>query len=123
MEAERFSEKKIVTDLDALGQSPGFVRLHGKDHQIKPIEVLEFFNFAEALARIKTLEAEKEVTLPQLVDGYYGLISPICPSIGKEDIRKCSMPQIAALMNMIQSHVTGGLTDEKKKTLGMRPLN
>lgn len=117
-QAERFQErKKVVTDLDAIIQSPGFVRLHGKEHKINPIEVGEFFAFANAIANIKSIEVKDKITFDELIDSYYQLIFPVCPSITKEDIKKCTQSQIAALMSMIQSHVTGGLTDEKKKNL------
>ncbi len=122
METGHFNSKRVVTDLDAILQSPGHVRLHGKEHEIQPVLVGEFFAFANALAAIKDIEKRDKITLHELVDAYYGLIFPICPTITKEDILKSSQAQIAALMSMIQSHVLGGLTDEKKKMMAS-PLN
>lgn len=124
MEAEAFKEhKKIVTDLDAILGSPGHVKLHGKVHEIKPILVGEFFAFANALASIKAIEVKDKITLEELVDAYYQLAFPVVPTLSKDDIRNASQSQIAALMNLIQSHVTGGLTDEKKKMMMAGQLN
>ena len=117
MGAERFNSNRVVTDLDAILQSPGFVRLHGKDHEINPILVGEFFAFANAIAHIKDMEKRDSISMTELVDAYYGMIFPVCPTITKDDILKCSQSQIAALMNVVNAHVTGGLTDEKKKAI------
>lgn len=124
MGAERFkanNSQQIVTDLDAVLESPGCVKLHGKEHEIKPVLVGEFFAFANAIAQIEQLKASESVDIDQVVNGYFGVISPICPTITKEDIRRCSASQISALMNLVQEHVMGKLTDEKKKILMMNP--
>lgn len=120
--AERFMAKtdappKVVQDLDAIIQESTAVKLHGKVHEIKPVLVQEFFILANALAAIKQMEASDKVTLDQIVDGYYGIISAVAPTITKEDIRQCSQSQISALLQHVLEHVNGKITDEKKKTL------
>ncbi len=125
MFAERFRAKKKaegpVTDLDAVMESPGSVRLHGKEHQIKPVLVGEFFAFANAMAGVEALRAEPKVTVEQIVDAYYGIIYPIIPTIEKDDIRKCTPSQVSGLLSLVNLHVTGKLTDEKKKSLKLDP--
>lgn len=116
---EKFKNKNsvhsVVTDLDAILESPGYVRLHGKTHTIKPVLVEEFFAFANALAAIKQIEGTEKVTVDDLVDAYWGIISPVCPTITKEDIRACTQAQVAALVQLVTDHTTGRLTEEKKK--------
>ena len=103
MEAEHFKTNapKIVRDLDAILQSPGHVRLHGNIHEIKPIEVQEFFVFANALAEIREIEKREKITLDELVGSYFSLISPVCPTITKEDILKSTQEQVAELVKII----------------------
>ena len=107
----------LVADLDAIVQGDVRVRLHGRDHVIRPIEVAEFFQLSSALARIKGIEAAEKVTVEQIIDAYHGLISSVAPTVSKDDLRACSHAQIAAFLQVVIDHVTGGLTDEKKKAL------
>jgi hypothetical protein len=124
--AERFASKKpsarVVTDLDAIIREPIAVTLHGKTHVIKPVLVEEFFSLSNALAAISDIAGADKVTLDEVIDGYYGVISSVCPTITKSDIRQSSHSQIAALLQLVMDHVSGGLTDEKKKALGMTPI-
>lgn len=124
--AERFkaqgaSAPNVVTDLDAILESPGAVKLHGEMHRIEPVLVSEFFVFANALASVQALQARETVTIDEIVDAYWALINPICPTITREHIRKCSAAQVTGLLNLVQEHVMGKLTDEKKKALMLNP--
>jgi hypothetical protein len=113
---------KLVADLDAIVQETVSVRLHGRTHTIRPIEVAEFFQLSNALARIRGIEAADKVTFDQILDAYHGLISSVAPTVTKDDLRKCSHAQIAAFLQVVIDHVTGGLTDEKKKALKAQML-
>lgn len=121
--AEKFKQKgneeKVVTDLDAIIESPGFVRLHGKTHEIKPVLVQEFFAFANGLAAIQGIDKREKVTTEDLVEAYWGIIFPIVPTISKEDIRNCTQGQVAALVQLVTDHTMGKLSDSKKKLLAM----
>lgn len=122
--AEKFKAKKapkVVTDLDAIVRDPIAITLHGKTHTIKPVLVEEFFALSNALAIVKELGLRDKLTLDEVIDGYYGVIYAVCPTITREDIRACSQSQIAALLKLVIEHVSGGLTDEKKKMMGMLP--
>lgn len=119
--AEGASAPKVVTDLDAILESPGAVRLHGEMHKIEPVLVSEFFAFANALALVQELQARESVTVDEIVDAYWGLINPVCPTITREHIRKCTAAQVTGLIALVQEHVMGKLTDEKKKALMANP--
>lgn len=108
---------KVVKDLDAIVQESTAVTLHGNVHEIRPVLVSEFFALANAMASVKSLEKREKVTIDEIVSAYYGIISAVCSTITREDILKCTQSQLAALMQHIMDHITGGLTDEKKKTL------
>lgn len=118
---ERFSENKLIRDFDAITKSPGSVRLHGKEHEIRPVTVGEWFAFAHAIQEVSSLEKREKVTLDEIVSAYFGIIQPYLPSITRQDIRDCSQAQVSALVDMITCHVTGKLTDEKKKSLMGQP--
>ena len=116
--AEKFKAKKapkVVTDLDAIVRDPIAITLHGKTHTIKPVLVEEFFALSNALAIVKELGLRDKLTLDEVIDGYYGVIYAVCPTITREDIRACSQSRIAALLKLVIEHVSGGLTDEKKR--------
>lgn len=121
--AERFNGNRIVTDLDAIIGKAGFVKLHGKEHEIHAVLVEEFFAFANAIANIENLKSQKGITHSEYVNAHYEIIFPVCPTVTKEDINKCTISQLAAFVNLVNLHVTGGLTDEKKKTMMKRPQN
>ena len=124
--AEYFKTKaspKVVTDLDAIVKDSIAVKLHGKTHMIKPILVEEFFAISNALALVSDLQKREKITLEDLIDGYYGVIFAVCPTITKDDIRACSHSQVAAFLKRVISHVSGDLTeDEKKKIMGMATI-
>jgi hypothetical protein len=104
-----------VQDIDAIIEKPEYIKLHGVVHEIKPVLVNEFFALANALARLNNLTAQKEINLDDLVDTYFGLIRSVCPTIEKEDIRKCTNAQVAAILQKVYDHVNG-ISGEKKKT-------
>jgi hypothetical protein len=106
-----------VVDLDAIIQESQWVRFHGKVHEIKPIEVGEFFALANGFANIEAMMKKEQVTTDEIVNAYYGIIMPVCPTITKEMIRSSSAAQVAALIQFVKDHIDGRVTDEKKKTL------
>lgn len=119
--AERFREKKPranvpVIDLDAICETEQYVQLHGKTHVIKPVLLEEFYALANAWAGIQMLTKEEKVTHKQMVDAYYSVIMPICPSITVEDLQKCTAAQLSALLQLVIDHQNGRQIDEKKKT-------
>lgn len=119
--AENFKANKapkVVTDLDAIIRDPIAVTLHGKTHTIKPVLVEEFFALSNAMATVKDISNRDKITLDEVINGYYGVISAVCPTITREDIRACSHSQISAFLKIVIEHVSGGLTDEKKKDDG-----
>lgn len=114
---DKFNPKKTVLDLDAIIEKSQYVRFQGKVHEIKPILVEEFFSFANSLAAIQEMKNAEKVTVDMLVEAYYSLIYPACPTVTKDMIRASSHAQIYALIQFVLDHVSGRMTDEKKKTL------
>lgn len=118
MDARPSQEERVVQDLDSLVEKSSYVRLHGKNHEIKPILVSEFFELANALAEIKKLENKTDFSLNDVVDSYFSLFMPLIPTITKDDICNSSHAQIAALLSHVMDHIQGrGHTEEKKKIL------
>lgn len=109
--------KNVVVDLDAIVEKTQYVKFHGKVHEVKPIEVGEFFVMANALASIEMLKKTEKPTVDDVVNAYYGVIMPACPSITRAMIREATHAQVSALLKFVLDHTNGRITDEKKKTL------
>lgn len=111
-------KNKVVLDIDSIVSESQFVRLHGKVHEIKPVLVAEYFLLANSMATVSELVNRKgAIVLDEMVDAYYGVISSVCPTITKKDIRACSHMQVAQLYQFVMDHISGRISDEKKKTL------
>lgn len=107
----------LVADLDALlDESIGF-RLHGKDHDIRPISAKEFFKFTNAYARLSELSETKEIPAEKLIEGYYEVFSSVCDTITLEDVKQMSLAQVGALFQLIIETVSGRAQVDQKKTL------
>lgn len=107
----------LIADLDEIVQGKSRIKLHGKFHQVNPILVEEFFALSGAFAKIRAIEEAEKPSLEDLIDGYYSIIFPTIPTIAKDDLRECSHSQLAALLQTVLNHITGGLTPEKKKEI------
>jgi len=91
------------------------VRFQGITHEIKPIEVREFFVLAEGLAQVQKLKQSEKISNDMLIDAIYAVLFPCAPTITKEMIRCATLPQISALLQFVLDHVNGRLSGEEKK--------
>lgn len=108
---------KPVVDLDAIVSESQYVKFMGMTHELKPILVGEFFALANAYADVQSKISAPEINMDQIIDCYYSMIFPVIPSVTKQMIKDASHSQIAALIAFVQDHVSGKVTDEKKKTM------
>lgn len=116
--AERFTPKPggTVVDLDAIIAESHFVRFQGETHEIRPVDVGSFLVMANGWAEVERLRGADKITLDEIVNAYWGVINPVCPTISKEMIRAATHAQISALLSYVKDCVNGR-GDEKKKQM------
>jgi len=107
----------MVADLDAMISQTVRFRLLGRDHEIEPLSVQQFMKFASAYSKVLVLQEQDVVTPDELVEAYYNLVSSVCKSVSREDIKKMSQQQVAALFQIMVDLHTGRLFADEKKTL------
>jgi hypothetical protein len=112
-------EMPVVSDLDAMIADPVPFRFGGKVHKIKPISVMEFYKYTNALSELMKLKERNDVTATEMLDGYFSLFNSVCDTITHKDIESMSAAQIAALFKLTVDSITGASqvspVDEKKK--------
>lgn len=113
---QRYTEAatQSVADLDALLVEPVSFKLHGKMHTINPLSVEQFMLLSSALVEIVDLQKKEGLTSDELIERYYGLVTSVCDTVTKDDIREMSQQQVSALFNLIIETITGKLFVEKK---------
>ena len=121
--AERFQPKPngTVVDLDAIISETHYVRFQGKTHEILPVDVGSFLVLANGWAEVERLKAADKVTLDEIIDAYWGVINPVCPTISKAMVRSATHAQVSAVIAFVQECVNGRVTDEKKKQMKLIP--
>jgi hypothetical protein len=111
----------IVSDLDAMVAVSVPFRFNGKIHNIKPISVLEFYQYTQALGKLVELKDAEKVSGEELVDCYFNLFKAVCDTITHQDIEKMSTSQASALFALTLDCVTGKAQadqeNEKKKPI------
>lgn len=124
LKARRDQNVNVVSDLDAMVASPVPFRVHKKVHYIKPISVIEFYKFTNALAGLQNSKNLESITADDLVELYFELFHSICDTITHEDVARLSSSQLAALLKLAVDSVTGSAqTDDylKKKVNLAKP--
>lgn len=111
------SAAQAVADLDALLVEPVSFKLHRKVHLINPLSVEQFMHLSASLVDIMDLQKKQGLTSEELIDKYYALVSSVCSTVTKDDIREMSQQQVAALFNLIMETITGKVFAEKKTLL------
>lgn len=110
----------VVSDLDSMVAESVPFRFNGKVHNIKPISVLEFYQYTKALGKLVELKDAERVTGEELVDCYYNLFKSVCDTITHQDIEKMSTSQASALFALTMDCVTGKAhaeQEQKKKPI------
>ncbi len=117
--AERFQPKTngTVVDLDAIISETHYVKFQGDTHEILPVDVGSFLVIANGWAEIERLKSANKITLDEVVNAYWGVINPVCPTITKVMVRSATHAQIAALLSYVSDCVNGRVTEEKKKKI------
>lgn len=111
-------EVNIVMDLDRLiSDSVGFM-LHGKVRHIKPLNLQNFFEVTNEIAKLDLMRQAKETDRDTLRKAYFSLFKKACEPITEDDLKKMGDAQIAALVQQILNCVTGhAQASGEKKTL------
>lgn len=111
----------VVSDLDAMIADPVPFRFGGRVHNIKPISVMEFYKYTNALAALMGLKDKQDATSEDMLDAYYNLFNSVCDSITHKDLASMSTAQIAALFKLTVDAISGAAqatsdvaTNEKK---------
>ena len=122
--AERFRPEPngTVVDLDAIISESHFVRFQGETHEILPVDVGSFLVLANGWAEVERLKNADKITLDEVVNAYWGVINPVCPTISKAMVRSATHAQISALLTYVRDCANGRVTDEKKKQMIPLPM-
>jgi len=112
----------VVSDLDAMVSSSVPFRFMGKVHHIKPITVLEFYQYTQALAKLLEIKDGDKISGEELVDLYFNLFKTVCDTITHTDIEKMSTSQAAALFALTLDCVTGKSQGEYGEDVKKKPI-
>lgn len=116
MKQPRQDNIPVVSDLDAMIASSVPFRFMGKVHYIKPISVLEFYQYTQALGKLMELKDNEKVSGEELVDHYFNLFKTVCDTITHSDIEKMTTSQASALFALTLDCVTGKAHGDQSQT-------
>ncbi len=108
---------KIVADLDRMITEPFAIKVLGKVHRIKPMDLQTFLKTAEGIARLDAYRGMKKIDEKELLKAYAFLFSNCCDTIGIKEVKKMSQAQIGGFYQQVIEVVTGRAhaSDEAKK--------
>jgi hypothetical protein len=100
---------KVISDLDDLVAQPIGFRYLGEDYIIAPMTTRNFMIVTQALHELEeTLKKQNgEWDDESIYQAYYEFISPLCPGISLKKIKKGTISQLHALLNLMVRHITG----------------
>ncbi len=115
---KEIDRKAVVYDVDKIHSRTTVFRLHGKEHQIKPLTTAQFFEYITAYNNFRTLGEKEKVSAEDLKNSYFDVFNTVCDSITRKDVEDCSQQQAAVLFGVILEAITGKEnTDEAKKKI------
>lgn len=107
----------VVADLDDLLTEKVSFRLLGKVWTIEPFTVEQFAKFSKAYYDLTQLSKNDRVVSPdELAETYEKMTEAAGLALSKEDIKKMSQQQAAALFQLLTDMHTGRLFADEKKT-------
>lgn len=115
---------KLIADLDDLISQPIGFRYLGKEYTLEPMTTRNFMSVTRALDDLKMILSSQEGVLNEeaIYDAYYVFVSSLCRKISLSDIKKATVSQLHALLNLLIQHITGQTAsqmvvdpEEKKK--------
>lgn len=113
---------EVVTDLDAVLVRTVSFRYQGKSHEIKPLSFENFLHVTNALAEIDLLRQKEVLTEDELINAYAKIFGLVCPSIKRKHVENMSQTQVAALFNLVLSHIMGKPKFEEEKKSTVTPM-
>ena len=112
------AKNPLFADLDAMIVEPVSIRILGKEHLLRPLELEQFFKVTSSWSDLDELKKKKTFEIKELLDKYHEIIAAALPTIKRDDMDRMSVQQIGALMQIIIETVTGKtFGDTEKKTL------
>lgn len=115
-------EVEVYANLDKLVSEPLPVELHGRIFYLKPVELGEYYQLANALAGLHEMKAKTQIEAKELRDAFKDLVnSVVTPNLTTADVEKMTQAQVGALYTLICEHAVGrshslSQDDLKKKT-------
>jgi hypothetical protein len=112
----------VVADLDKLIAEPVAFKFQGKVYTLEPVSTRIFMQLADSLGKaqalVKAQVAGESVTSDEIYLTYVDVVKPLCPEFGIEVLKKMTLPQVHALINLVMKQVTGqpmNLDESEKK--------
>lgn len=104
---------KVIADLDLLISQPIGFKYLGRDYVIDPMTTKNYFEVIKGLHDIEVLTSNRDsTTLEETYQAYYRFVHALCKTITLEDIKKATLPQLSALMNLLIKHIKGETTGD-----------
>src|SRR5689334_17326762 len=103
-----------IADLDKINNRKYYFSLHGVDHEVCPPSMGDWFEIVNSNQNLWSLKDREKLTTDEVVDSYFELLSKMCPTLTKDDIRKSKQWQLTALWQIGVDMMNGY---EEKKTL------
>lgn len=102
---------QVIADFDDLIAQPIGFKVFGKVYEIQPVTTETFLKVANALGQVQNLLSERaqgrEIKDQEVYDHYFQFITPLCPDMTKDELKKLALPQLNALITLIIQHMTG----------------
>lgn len=104
---------KVIADLDLLISQPIGFKYLGRDYVIDPMTTRNYIEVVKGLHDIEVLTSNRDsTTLEDTYQAYYKFVHALCKTMTLEDIKKATLPQLAALMNLLIRHIKGETTGD-----------
>lgn len=105
-----------IADLDAILGGPVRFKLHGNSHEILPVSAMAYLQFINNVNEFQALNMREDLTIEEATEKTLDVFKPLIPSLTKDDLLRCTQPQIAALFSLVIERVQGkvGTSDKKK---------
>lgn len=106
---ETQQSKPIFSDLDALKVETVHFRFDGRDWALRPLSVMNFFEFSHSVANINLLlrKETKTVSVEQVDKAYFDLFHSVIKEFTMNDVLKMNWGQRVALTQIIEDHIKG----------------
>lgn len=122
LRGKKVPSEDVFLNLDDVVNKPVVIHVFGQDHEIKPLNMVEFAIAVNAVKNIQKLAESKTITEEDIQEKYQELFQSMCPTLTKKITKKLTQPQSIRLFHVMFRVITGefystGEDDGKKKLL------